>query len=211
MKHQQPTTSLEQTLFQQGFQYVVGVDEAGRGPLAGPVSAGAVLVSPSSETVCDVHDSKYMTSLQRDCAYEKIVQNKTICWGVSMVGNTSIDRIGINKAVYEAMTQAVKMATSHEPNSTAQNTFVIVDGSRTIPLDQFLHTERYLRGGLKHYAIAAGSILAKVTRDKHMIEVSKQYPQYDFEKHKGYGTKRHKKLIDDLGLCPLHRRSFRRS
>jgi ribonuclease HII len=190
-----PSLNLEKQLWQQGFVHVAGVDEAGRGPLAGPVTAGAVISS--------VRDSKYMTAHQRSLAFNEICQHST-AYGVSIVSAEEIDSIGINRAVKKAMEAALIDAQQRLGETLS---FVIVDGSKTLTLDGFT-SQKIKAGGLYHYSIAAGSILAKVTRDRIMHQVATLFPLYGFEKHVGYGTAAHLAAMKQFGLCHEHRRSF---
>src|SRR6185312_1744800 len=166
-----PTISLEQQLWQKGYQYVAGVDEAGKGPLAGPVTAGAVCIHKEDQVVVGVRDSKLMSAKQREEVFGEICQ-KSSAYGVGIVSAEEIDEIGIDMAVKKAMLQA--LAKVEEQLDTSLN-FVIVDGSKTKVLETYT-SQRILKGGLYHYSIAAGSILAKVTRDRLMKNLAKDYP-----------------------------------
>jgi len=198
-----PHIEREQELWTKGFINVAGVDEAGKGPLAGPVSAGAVVIHNPDQIVSIVRDSKYMTEKQREEAYKKIKEESS-GWGVGLVQPSEIDEIGIELAVKKAMLMALEQI---EINFGLSLSYVIVDGSRTKPLERY-PSQRILRGGLYHYSIAAGSILAKVTRDHIMYDYAKEYPEYGFEKHVGYGTKYHLETIKRHGPSPIHRLSF---
>jgi ribonuclease HII len=198
-----PTIELEQSLWKKGILHVAGVDEAGKGPLAGPVSAGAVIIHDPKQIVKSVRDSKLMTEKQREKIYEEICSHSS-AFGIGLVDAKEIDEIGIEFAVKKAML----MALSELENRLGEPlNYVLVDGSKTKPLEIYT-SERILKGGLYHYSIAAGSILAKVTRDRMMKEISKQYPQYGFEFHVGYGTKKHVEALQKYGPCPIHRKSF---
>ncbi len=198
-----PDILLEESLWQKGFLHVAGVDEAGKGPLAGPVTAGAVMIHTSSQIVTSVRDSKLMTSKQREKAFAEICQ-KSSSYGIGIVEAEEIDTLGIDVAVQKAMIMALTML---EKNFGTSLSFVLVDGSKTKILPLF-QSQRIKKGGLYHYSIAAGSILAKVTRDRMMHEVAKVYPLYGFDRHVGYGTKRHIDIINQYGPCPIHRKSF---
>ncbi len=198
-----PTIALEEKLWREGFLHVAGVDEAGKGPLAGPVTAGAVMIHNENQVVESVRDSKLMTRLEREKAFEKICKKST-AFGVGIVSQEVIDEIGIEKAVRQAMLQALM---NLEEKFKLSISYVIVDGSRTLPLQKY-ESLRILKGGLYHYSIAAGSVLAKVTRDRIMRNFAKIYPQYLFQKHVGYGTKKHFALLKTYGPCPIHRKSF---
>lgn len=198
-----PTIDLELSLWQKGYAHVAGVDEAGKGPLAGPVSAGAVMIHNASQIVSSVRDSKLMSVKQREEAYEKIV-SRSSSYGVGLVEAEEIDTIGIELAVKKAMHMALS---DLEKRCGKKLDFVIVDGSKTKVLDNY-SSQRILKGGLYHYSIAAGSILAKVTRDRIMYKLSQDYPAYGFEKHVGYGTVAHLAAIEKYGPCVIHRKSF---
>ena len=198
-----PDIMLEQSLWSQGFVNVAGVDEAGKGPLAGPVSAGAVIIHSEKQIVKEVRDSKLMTAKQREETFDKI-KKKSSGFGVGLVSAEEIDAIGIEKAVRKAMLVALEEI---EKNFTIQLNFVIVDGSRTLPLRKY-QAQRIKAGGLYHYSISAGSVLAKVTRDRLMKELAKEYPGYGFGKHVGYGTKSHLESLEKLGPSPIHRKYY---
>lgn len=198
-----PHIKLETSLWEQGYRHVAGVDEAGRGPLAGPVTAGAVIIHKKDQIVSSVRDSKLMSALQRNHAFDHICQTAS-AYGIGIATNEEIDTMGIAVAVKLAMIRALE-ATQQKLGE--QISYVIVDGSKTQILEGY-HTQRILRGGLYHYSIAAGSILAKVTRDRLMDDYTNTYPQYGFSHHKGYGTKDHMNALETYGPCPIHRKSF---
>ncbi|MBI2613877.1 MAG: ribonuclease HII [Candidatus Levybacteria bacterium] len=198
-----PHTVLEEKLWKKGFINVVGIDEAGKGPWAGPVTAGAVLIHSKKQVVKTVRDSKLMTKLQREKAFEKIIK-KSSGFGIGIVSEQEIDKIGIQKAVKKAMLIALK---NLKLKFKIKISYLLVDGSKTIPLRK-KNAKRILRGGLYHYSISAASVLAKVTRDELMKKMSKQYPNYGFERHVGYGTKLHMEKLKTHGFSPIHRKSF---
>ncbi len=198
-----PTILLEKKLWEKGFRNIAGVDEAGKGPLAGPVTAGAVVIHSEKQIVKSVRDSKLMTAKQREQAFAEICLRST-AFGIGVVSATVIDKIGIDKAVQKAMLMALDEI---EITFGLQISYVIVDGSRTVPL-QFYQSQRIKAGGLYHYSISAGSVLAKVTRDTIMKQLAKQYSYYGFDKHVGYGTKDHLQALAAHGICPIHRKSF---
>lgn len=198
-----PDLSLERTLWDKGFINVAGVDEAGRGPLAGPVIAGAVVVCSEEQIVPGVRDSKKMTTAQREAAFEEI-KLKSTGFGIGIVSPEEIDEIGINKAVWKAMHQALSEI---ERNFSMEISYVIVDGSNTLALDGY-PSKRIKKGDFYHYSISAASVLAKVTRDRIMREESLKYPHYGFDKHVGYGTKAHYEALKANGPCPIHRKTF---
>lgn len=200
---QLPDTKLEQKLWVSGIKYVVGIDEAGRGPLAGPVCAGAVMIDENTMLSEFVRDSKKMSEKRRDEAFEYIKGN-CIGWGVKMVSEKVIDSKGITEAVRIAMWGALKEL---EKMIGRKVQYLIVDGNNVA--DLFGYKMEKIKGGdLAHYSISAASILAKVTRDTYMKEMSERYPKYGFDMHMGYGTKVHIEAIKKYGPCEIHRRSF---
>jgi len=198
-----PDIKLESKLWKKGFKYVVGIDEAGRGPLAGPVSAGAVVIDENTQLHPYVRDSKKMSKKQREEVFEYIKEN-CIAYGVCMIGPSVIDTLGIQTAVQMAMEGALKQV---EEKLGKKADYLIVDGVNVATITGY-HMEKIKGGDIKHYSISAGSILAKVTRDRYMREVSLKYPEYCFEKHVGYGTKLHMDMLQRYGPCPIHRKSF---
>jgi ribonuclease HII len=198
-----PDITLEQSLWAQGFINVAGIDEAGKGPWAGPVSAGAVVIHEEKQIVKSVRDSKLMSAKQREKAFDEIC-TKSSAFGMALVSAEEIDAIGIDHAVKKAMYLALSEI---EKNFKITIDYVIVDGSKTKPLEKY-RAKRIKAGGLYHYSIAAGSILAKVTRDRLMKDLAKKYPEYGFDQHVGYGTKIHQQALAKYGICPLHRKCF---
>ncbi len=198
-----PNINLEKALWEKGFVNVVGVDEAGKGPWAGPVTAGAVIIHSDKQIVKIVRDSKIMTRIQREKAYKKIVK-KSSGFGIGIIGEKEIDRVGIQKAVKKAMIMAIK---DLKLKFKIDISYLLVDGSKTMPLRKN-DSQRIKRGGLYHYSISAASVLAKVTRDKIMLGLAKKYPLYGFDKHVGYGTKMHFNALGKYGICPIHRKSY---
>lgn len=197
-----PTFDLEKKLLGKGYKYIAGLDEAGRGPLAGPVVAGCVSISNQKQIVGIVRDSKKMTEKQRNEAYDLII-NSSDGYGVGIVDSKIIDNIGIKWAVLKAMEEAVEHTERMLGNRLD---YIIADGGIYL-LDEY-SMESINHGDLNHYLIAAGSVLAKVTRDRIMYEYAQKYPQYGFEKHVGYGTKYHMDMLRKYGACEIHRRSF---
>ena len=177
--------------------FICGVDEAGRGPLAGPVAAGAVILPKDCE-ILFLNDSKKVTEKRREELFVEI-QEKAVCWHVSLVGPEVIDEINILQATYQAMRAAV-LALNPRPE-------LLLNDAVTIPELDIMQIP-IIKGDGKSVSIAAASILAKVTRDRLMMEYDRLYPEYGFAKHKGYGTKAHMDAIRKYGLCPIHRRSF---
>lgn len=199
-----PHISLEKSLWEKGFTNVAGVDEAGKGPWAGPVTAAAVIIHSSKQVISTVRDSKIMTKIQREKAFEQIIKRSS-AFGIGVVSEQEIDKIGIQKAVKKAMLMAIK---DLKYKFKINISYLLVDGSKTMALRKN-NVQRIKKGGLYHYSISAASVLAKVTRDKIMEKIAKQYPNYGFEKHVGYGTKLHMEKLKEYGICPIHRKSFK--
>jgi ribonuclease HII len=190
--------TLENSLRRLGFNYVAGVDEVGRGCLAGPVVAAAVVLSPD-KYVARVCDSKTVTALERVRLYERITR-KAIAWSAAVVGCEEIDRINIHQASLLAMRQAVERLAPCAD-------FVQVDAFR---IPHLLVPQRsVVHGDSRCTAIAAASIVAKVTRDRIMLELHAKDPRYGFDRHKGYATKEHLSAVSRYGYSDVHRRSFR--
>ncbi len=198
-----PDISLEKSLWKKGFINVVGVDEAGKGPWAGPVTAASVVIHSDKQIVKIVRDSKLMTKIQREKAFDQITKTSS-AFGVGIVSEKEIDRIGIQKVVKKAMIHALK---NIKIKFGIDVSCVLVDGSKTAPLTNY-ESLRIKKGGLYHYSISAASVLAKVTRDKIMKKMAKKYPLFGFDKHVGYGTKMHFKALEMYGACPIHRKSY---
>jgi ribonuclease HII len=190
--------TLEELISAEGYRWVAGVDEAGRGPLAGPVVAGAVITRPGDE-IPGVRDSKLLTPLQRERLYE-IITSRALSWGVGIVGPREIEQHNILQATLRAMKGAV-LCLDPLPD------FILIDGLNRIPLD--LPQQAVKRGDARHPCIAAASIVAKVTRDRLMMEYHRTYPRYNFARHKGYPTREHREAIRQYGCCEIHRRTFR--
>ncbi|HIT42084.1 MAG TPA: ribonuclease HII [Candidatus Caccovicinus merdipullorum] len=181
----------------QAAAFVCGVDEAGRGPLAGPVVAGAVIL-PKDLKILYLNDSKKLTEKRREELYLEI-QEKAFSWNVGIVGPDVIDQINILQATYEAMRQAVG-GLSVKPD-VLLNDAVVIPGLS-------MHQEKIIHGDAKSLSIAAASVMAKVTRDHMMMEYDKLFPEYGFGKNKGYGTAVHIQALREYGPCPIHRRTF---
>lgn len=189
--------SYENDLRGEGYQLICGIDEAGRGPLAGPVCAGACIL-PAGLVIEGLNDSKKLSEKRREALYEEITA-KALAWAVCLADEKTIDEINILQATCVAMRGAVE-GLSLRPE------LCLVDGNRDPGLG--LPTRTVIKGDASCASVAAASILAKVTRDRLMVEYDKQYPGYGFAVHKGYGTKAHYAAVAALGLCPIHRRSF---
>ncbi len=191
---------LEEKAHSQGKRLVCGVDEAGRGPLAGPVFAAAVIL-PERCSLADVQgidDSKKLTEKKREELYDTIVELAQAC-AVASASEAEIDEYNILNATFLAMKRAVAML-GVSPD------LVLVDGNRTPQLE--MECRSVVKGDSKSASIAAASILAKVSRDRYMKELALQYPQYEFDRHKGYPTKLHYEKIAQFGVSPVHRKSF---
>lgn len=187
----------ERRLWARGLRYVAGVDEAGRGPLAGPVVAAAVVFKPSTH-IEGVQDSKALSPAIREELYERITA-EAVSYAVGIVDHCVIDAINILQATYRAMHEALR-------NLACTPDYVLVDGNRFT--DTGIPFTTLVDGDARCFSIAAASIVAKVTRDRLMVEYDRLYPGYGFARHKGYATPEHRQAIRERGLCEIHRRSF---
>lgn len=210
-----PKTKIEKELHRQNKNIVIGVDEAGRGPLAGPVVAGAVWVNPGIldlkfENRELIRDSKSLSGKQRQAINDFLVENELFLVGVGEVSHQMVDRLNILGATMLAMRLAteevIKKISVHEKISQ-ENICILIDGNRKIPKIGF-EQRIFSKGDRNIFSIAAASIIAKVYRDAIMKKYHKKYPNYGFESHKGYGTKFHLQQILKYGPCEIHRRSF---
>ena len=188
---------IEHTLFEKGYSVIAGVDEAGRGPLAYEVYAAAVILPPDT-CIEGINDSKKLSEKKREKLFEEI-KEVALAYAVATASVSEIDEFNIRNATYMAMNRAIN-ALNIKPD------YVIVDGD-CIRECTFPH-ECVVKGDSKSLSIAAASILAKVSRDRHMLEMAEKYPQYGFEKHKGYGTKAHIEALKEFGPCEIHRKTF---
>lgn len=188
---------IENGLKEQGYRYICGIDEAGRGPLAGPVCAAAVILD-CEKKIQGVNDSKKLSEKKREALFD-IIKESALAYSVVMVDCKTIDEINILQATMKAMEECVKQL-SITPD------YVLVDGNKCPKLP--MEAMAVVGGDGKSASIAAASILAKVTRDAYMKDIGKKYPRYGFEIHKGYGTKAHYKAIEENGICQEHRRTF---
>ena len=188
---------IENRLYNEGYINVCGVDEAGRGPLCGPVVAAAVIL-PRNEKIEGVNDSKKLSEKKREELFEEI-NKRAVALGVGMSDISVIEEVNILNATKLAMKQAIK-------NLKVNPDYVLIDGNQGIDIS--IPYETVVSGDAKSESIAAASIIAKVTRDRMLIEYDKKYPEYGFAKHKGYGTKAHIEAIKKYGLTPIHRPSF---
>ena len=187
----------EHNAYLRGFTAVCGIDEAGRGPLAGPVCAAAVLL-PEGLVIDGLNDSKKLSEKKRELLFPVIEENAP-AFGIGFADEKEIDEINILQATFLAMRRAFDAM-------QRRCDYVLVDGNRMPPMP--VPGETVVKGDAKSPSIAAASILAKVSRDRVMLEYAKQYPEYQFEKHKGYGTKAHVEALRAFGPSPIHRRTF---
>ncbi len=218
-----PNFNEERKLWRRGYKIVVGLDEVGRGPLAGPVVATAVCFKYDRNRVSietrfrGVKDSKQLTPKKREELYKILTAHPQIKWGIGRVGEKVIDRINILEATKLAIKRAVKnlekkfqkglLQKSSDRTNFATSSFLLIDGNFGINLN--LPLKSIIKADEKVFSVAAASILAKVTRDKMMINYHKKYPQYFFAQHKGYPTELHRKMLRKYGFCKIHRKSFK--
>ena len=195
-----PTLTEENDLWQRGYRLIAGLDEVGRGALAGPVAAGAVILPADLDVslLAGVRDSKELTPAQRESLAPQI-KKAALAFGIGMLSSELVDKLGIVEATRRAMAQAIKKLGLHPE-------FLLVDALKLpkIPLPQ----KAIINGDKLSLSIACASIIAKVARDHLMIKVEKKYPGYGFAHHKGYGTPEHMECLERLGACPIHRRTF---
>ncbi len=191
------TYEYENLLKSQGYKVVCGIDEAGRGPLAGPVFAAAVIL-PDDLTELGINDSKKLSEKKRDALFD-VIKEKAIAWSVASASEQEIDEINILNATFLAMKRAVE-GLSVKPD------IALVDGNRKPKTG--IEEMTLVKGDAKSISIAAASILAKVSRDRYLMELHEKYPEYQFDKHKGYPTKLHYEMIKEHGISPVHRLSF---
>ena len=200
-----PTREIEKILYESGYKCVAGVDEAGRGPLAGPVIAAAVSVphnfSGFEDKTIVIKDSKKLGKKALAKAYDAILKHPQLKSAWHACNSSRIDEINILQATMEAMTRSVeKLAVRPD--------YVLVDGNRAPPIKK-AKIETVVKGDDKVFAIACASIIAKVTRDRLMVEYDEKWPEYGFAKHKGYGTLKHRNAIEKYGACSIHRMTFK--
>ena len=188
---------LENELYEKGYRIIAGVDEAGRGPLAGPVVAGAVILK-KDEYIEGLNDSKKISPKKRDKLYDEII-DKCVAYSVGIVDNNIIDEINILEATRLAMKKAIE-------GLEVKPDYLLIDAEKKI--DTQIKLSGIIKGDSLSVSIAAASIIAKVTRDRMIEQMAKEYPEYEFEKHKGYGTALHIQKIKEYGICNIHRKSF---
>lgn len=182
----------------QGYRAIAGIDEAGRGPLAGPVVAAACIL-PEGKLIEGLNDSKQVKEGRREALFEVLSADPEIAFGIAIVDHERIDQINILQATFEAM----RVAVAKLPRLPD---YLLIDGPQTPRFE--IPFQGIVKGDGLSLSIAAASILAKVTRDRMMVEAALLWPEYGFEKHKGYGTAAHTEAIRRFGLCPIHRKSF---
>jgi ribonuclease HII len=205
-----PNFNEEKKLWKKGYNIVAGIDEAGRGPLAGPVVAAAVIFSYqfpisnkfSIKQFLKIKDSKKLSEKQREEIYEFLVNCPQVKWGVGIVSEKIIDKINILEATKLAMKKSFAKLSPD---------FILIDGNFTLRQAQgkkYIPQKSIIKGDQKVFSISAASIIAKVTRDRLMQKYHKKYPQYGFDKHKGYGTRAHFASLEKFGACKIHRKTF---
>lgn len=190
--------SIESEYIHNGCSVVCGVDEAGRGPLAGPVYAAAAILRPETK-ILGLDDSKKLTEKKREALFP-VITEQALSYGIGFATAEEIDEINILQATFLAMRRAVA-------NLSVTPDLLLIDGNQK-PHTGLCEEITVIKGDAKSMSIAAASVLAKVSRDRYMLNLAEQYPQYAFEKHKGYGTKLHYEKIAQHGISPVHRRSF---
>ena len=204
----QEIQKIERELYQKGVKSICGIDEAGRGPLAGPVVVASVIMLEGS-MIEWVNDSKKVSEKKREKLYEQIIE-EAVAYGVGIIDQNEIDRINILNATKEGLTLCIKELEKDlkEKNRGIEKPeIILVDALTKIDTDHIPY-QSIIKGDAKSYSIAAASIIAKVTRDRIMRQWDEVYPEYGFAKHKGYGTAMHISAIKQYGICPLHRKTF---
>jgi len=193
-----PDFELEAAAKSKGYNAVCGVDEAGRGPLAGPVCAAAVILDPDTE-ISGINDSKKLSEKKREALFDVIIE-KAVAYGIAFATVEEIEEHNILNATYLAMNRAIEQLENKAD-------FALIDGNR-VPVGITIDCQTVVKGDAKSMSVAAASILAKVTRDRLLLEYDEKFPQYNFAKHKGYGTAEHMDAIRKFGPCEVHRPSF---
>ena len=187
----------ERKALKKGYRTIVGIDEAGRGPLAGPVVAAACHLG-QEVNIPGIEDSKKLTSLKREKLYEALTNHPSVSFGVGFVNAEVIDKVNILQATILAMLEAVE-------NITVVPDYLLVDG---LKLPSTIPSEKIIKGDSHSISIGAASIIAKVVRDRWMCQADRDHPEYGFKRHMGYGTKKHMEALEKYGPCPIHRMSF---
>ena len=188
----------ELELYNSGFNYICGIDEAGRGPLAGPVVVASVVL-PKDSMIEGVNDSKRVSEKRREKIYEEIVK-EAISYGIAIIDEKEIDEINILRATKKGVTECIK-------NLKIKPDIILIDALEGIDTLQIPY-KSVIKGDAKHYSISAASIIAKVTRDRIMRQYDLIYPEYGFLQNKGYGTAKHIQAIKEKGICEIHRKTF---
>lgn len=202
---QYPNFNEEKKLWRRGYKRIAGLDEAGRGPLAGPVVAGAVMVGESIiknkelKKINGVKDSKQLSPKRREEIFNILTNHPQIKWGIGRVSEKVIDKINILEATKLAMERAIK-------DLNCRPGYLILDGN--FKINSKIPQKSIIKSDVRVFSCAAASIIAKVTRDRIMLKYDKKYPKYGFKRHKGYPTSFHRKKIKKFGPCPIHRKSF---
>lgn len=192
-----PDFSIERALLDRGKKAIAGIDEAGRGPLAGPVTAAAVILDPDNLPI-GLNDSKKLTEKKREVLFDEILKTSDVAW--CSLNAETIDAINIREAALRAMEVSVSLM-------PVKADYAMIDG-RDVPKELSNIGEAFVKGDARSLSIAAASIVAKVVRDRMMVEADKIYPEYGFAGHKGYGSQKHRDAIKRIGPCPIHRKSF---
>jgi len=190
---------IEREYAEKGYKLICGIDEAGRGPLAGPVYAAAVILPDGCE-IEGLNDSKKLTEKKREALFD-VVKEKALYYGIGFANEKEIDEINILQATFLAMKRAVE-------NMGIKPELALIDGNRKPHINPDIAEVTIIKGDAKSMSVAAASILAKVSRDRFMLEMDKKYPEYEFSKHKGYGTKLHYERIAEYGVSEIHRKTF---
>jgi ribonuclease HII len=206
MVHESLPRELESNWLKGNIKYVLGVDEAGRGPLAGPVVAASCIVEKGI-SIDGIQDSKATTEKQREEIYEKLTSHPGVYWSASVIDNRKIDEINILQATMLGMRISAEDVFKKHPKLQHNEVKGLIDGNR-VPENMPCHSEFVIKGDAKVYSIAAASIIAKVTRDRIMMQLDKEYPQYNFAKHKGYPVGAHRAILQEIGPSPSHRFSY---
>lgn len=190
---------IEREYAEKGYKLICGIDEAGRGPLAGPVYAAAVILPDGCE-IEGLNDSKKLTEKKREALFD-VVKEKALYYGIGFANEKEIDEINILQATFLAMKRAVE-------NMGIKPELALIDGNRKPHINPDIAEVTIIKGDAKSMSVAAASILAKVSRDRFMLEMDKKYPEYEFSKHKGYGTKLHYERIAEYGVSEIYRKTF---
>jgi ribonuclease HII len=211
-----PNFNEEEKLRRKGYKRVVGIDEVGRGPLAGPVVAAAVIIKPAKlriknekfkTTLKEIKDSKKLTPKKREEIYKILTENPVIELGIGRISEKVIDKINILEATKLAIKKAIDNLKVKNQKSKVKIDSLIIDGNFKIDLP--ITQKSIIKADQRVFSCSAASIIAKVTRDRIMIRYHKRYSQYGFDKHKGYGTKLHRRMLKKYGPCKIHRKSFK--